>query len=251
MSTSDNTNDRPLKASEWTPFQMAAFDKPAMAAKPANTSTPSGPAPDPSKLRQEIQKLREVAQTRGQAEGYTAGHAQGLAMGLKEGNEQGHAEGYAAGLEAGHKAGNEQARQATEQLLTLADECAASIASIEQEMGQALISLSIRIAEQVLRSTLDQQPEKILDLIRDITHIDGEKDAILKLRLNPADIDLVQKYLQQEPSIGQWRLSPDPAIERGGCVAETSLGDIDATLQTRWARVIASLGHKTTPGKGK
>ncbi|NLC37416.1 MAG: flagellar assembly protein FliH, partial [Alcaligenaceae bacterium] len=64
----------------------------------------------------------------------------------------------------------------------------------------------------------------------------------LKLRVNPADLDLVDEYLQQSGSVTHWRLQADMSIDRGGCVAETALGNIDATLQTRWQRVVSTLG---------
>ncbi|MBP6020032.1 MAG: flagellar assembly protein FliH [Burkholderiaceae bacterium] len=250
MNTSSKHLADNLKGHHWAPLEMTSFDAPVA----ANTATApdvavSPPPPTAAELRRQIQALRATAQTRGQAEGYAAGHAQGLATGLQEGQEQGHAQGYEAGLAQGHKAGSEQARQACNQLLTLADECAASIASLEADMGQSLISLAIRIAEQVLRSTLDSQPEKLLDLIHDITHQDNDQDAMLKLRLHPDDLELVRRYLDKEPGVGLWRLLADPTVTRGGCIAETSQGDIDATLETRWQRVIAALGHKAALGQ--
>ena len=42
------------------------------------------------------------------------------------------------------------------------------------------------------------------------------------------------------------RLLADASIERGGCLAETVLGNIDATLQTRWERVTSALGQTST-----
>lgn len=226
---------------------MAPFDPPRVT--PSARATKESPAPDPDFLRREIQKLRDAAQVRGHAEGYAAGHAQGISMGTEEGHRDGHAQGYAAGLEAGHQAGSEEARQAVIRLTSLADECAASVACIEEDMGQALIALSIRIAEQILHTTLDTQPEKIVDLVRNITHLDNDKDGNLKLRLHPDDVSLVQKYLSEEAGIGQWRTVPDSSIQRGGCRAETALGEIDATLQARWERVTWALGHKSPLGK--
>jgi hypothetical protein len=35
----------------------------------------------------------------------------------------------------------------------------------------------------------------------------------------------------------------DGAIERGGCKFQTGASEIDATLETRWRRVVASLGR--------
>ncbi|UYO94977.1 flagellar assembly protein FliH [Pollutimonas sp. M17] len=226
---------------------MASFDAPPAAAPVKNAPAPAPAMPDPELLRKEIQRLHDAALASGQAEGYAAGHTQGLEAGTDEGYKAGHQQGYEAGFAAGHASGREQAQQETAQLHALAQECAASIASIEAEMGQALISLAIKIAEQVLRSTLDAQPEKILDVVRDVTQLDIGREAMLTLRVNPADLELVQAYLQADPGASKWRLAPDASIARGGCIAETALGSIDATLQTRWLRVTSALGHKAAP----
>lgn len=228
---------------------MASFDAPPAAAPVKTSAAPTQVLPDPEMLRKEVKRLHDAAQASGHAEGYAAGHAQGLEAGTDEGYKAGHSQGYEAGFSAGHVSGRERAQQETTQLQALAQDCAASIASIEAEMGQALISLAITIAEQVLRSTLEAQPEKILDIVRDITHVDTGRETMLTLRVNPADLALVQEYLDGDPGSGKWRLTPDASIERGGCIAQTALGGIDATLQTRWQRVTSSLGHKAAAAK--
>lgn len=228
---------------------MASFDAPPAAAPVKTAAAPARALPDPEMLRKEVKRLHDAALASGHAEGYAAGHTQGLEAGTDEGYKAGHSAGYEAGFSAGHASGRERAQQETARLQGLAQECAASIASIEAEMGQALISLAVTIAEQILRSTLDAQPEKILDIVRDITHVDTGRETMLTLRVNPADLELVQEYLDGDPGAGKWRLAPDASIERGGCIAQTALGSIDATLQTRWQRVTSSLGHKAVPAK--
>jgi len=69
------------------------------------------------------------------------------------------------------------------------------------------------------------------------------KPGLLRLRLHPDDLALVQPHLDDDPAARRWRLQADPGMERGGCVAETALGNIDASLQTRWQRVVGALGH--------
>ncbi|WP_353151383.1 flagellar assembly protein FliH [Pollutimonas bauzanensis] len=232
------------EADMWKRWEMTSFDAP-----PAPVKQAAEPAADPVDVYAEIQRAREAAQLRAHAEGYASGHAQGLAAGTEEGRKAGHELGYEAGFEAGHTAGRERVQQEAAHLQSAAKNCADALASIEAEMGQAMIALSIRIAEQVLRSTLDAHPEKILDLVRDITHLDSNKETILKLRLNPADLDLVDQYLQHDLDVSHWRLLSDESIERGGCLAETVLGNIDATLQTRWQRVTSALGHSAFAGR--
>ena len=240
MSDKRHANQR--AADTWKRWEMASFDAPPALDKPVRKPA----APDPAVLKAEIKRLQETAQTLGHAEGYAAGHTQGLAAGTEEGLKTGHQKGYDEGYSAGHTAGQEHARQEAERLRALAQACAESISFIEAQTGQALIALSIQIAEQVLRSTLDAHPEKIQDLIQEITHQESGKETLLKLRVNPLDLELVQQFLKDDPTTGPWRLAADPSIERGGCLADTALGSIDATLQTRWQRVTSALGHETT-----
>src|SRR5690606_11774537 len=114
------------------------------------------------------------------------------------GFKAGHAQGYDSGQMAGHQAGQALATQETDRIQNLAHSCSQAIETLHGDIGQALISLSIKIAEQVLRSTLQSHPDKILDVVHDIMQIDQGKDALLKLRLNPEDQLLVERYLDQE-----------------------------------------------------
>jgi flagellar assembly protein FliH len=36
----------------------------------------------------------------------------------------------------------------------------------------------------------------------------------------------------------------DAAVARGGCIVESDLGAIDASIETRWARAAAALGSR-------
>ncbi|AEC19327.1 flagellar assembly protein H [Pusillimonas sp. T7-7] len=229
----------------WKRWEMAAFESPAAADAAGPATPPAAPQVDNAALLKKVQQLREAAQKRGHDEGYAAGHVQGLEVGTAEGHEQGRQRGYEAGFAAGHAAGREEADKETKALNALAVSAAASIETMEAEMGQALIALAIRIAEQVLRSTLDSHPEKIQDLVHDILQIEAGKDAMLKLRVNPADAELVRQCLDGDPGARHWRLVTDSTISRGGCMVETALGNIDATLQTRWQRVVSALGHES------
>lgn len=237
----------------WRRWELESFDTAGSVEPPASASSPAAAdaaeatvaLPDPAEVLAEIEQLRRAATTRGHAEGYAAGHSQGHEAGRVEGHAQGLEEGRQAGYAEGHAEGLELARQQAERLQQLAQACSEAIQDIEADIGDALLSLAVSIAEQVLRSTLDTQPERIVDLVRDVMQVDGCQQGVLKLRLNPEDLDLVDQFLQQDSTVTQWRLQADPAIERGGCLAETALGNIDATLQTRWQRVVSALGKES------
>ncbi len=246
---SDEHNSLYDAGGRWRRWEMESFDPAPTAPSAASVSDQASDAasalPDPAEVLAEIERLRETARTRGHAEGYAAGHAQGHEAGRTEGLEQGLSEGRETGYAEGHAEGLELARQEAERLKQLAQAAADSIDKMEATTGDALLSLALSVAEQVLRSTLSAEPERILDLIRDVVQVDGSQQGLLKLRLNPDDLDLVDQYLQRDATITQWRLQADPSIERGGCIVETALGNIDATLQTRWQRVVSTLGTRS------
>ena len=222
----------------WRRWQMEAFDQP-------------DPEPlDETEAPTEAERAAELAARHEQAcrEGYEAGHKEGREDGLKEGRAAGHAEGTEAGRQEGYQAGlaegrAEAARQA-ERLSALSGACADSLARLEAEMGQALLTLALDVARQVVRDTLSVAPERVLGAVREVLHFDVKDAAPLRLWVNAADHEIVAANLADDLRGAGWKLLVDDTILPGGCRAETALGTIDATLQTRWRRVAASLGKQ-------
>lgn len=233
-----------LPRTAWRRWQMSSFDLPVEDAIEIVTPQPEpDPRPDPEEL------LRE-ARAQAEAAGRREGLQQGREQGLHEGRQTGHAEGLAAGREAGYQEGlaqgREQARQEALQLHALAESCGASLAELEARMGQALLTLALDIAGQILRTTLAEQPESMLAAVREVLHINPAATGAMRLWVHPADLELVRQHLADELREGHWRVLADESIARGGCRAETPYGDIDATLQTRWRRIAASLGRSVS-----
>lgn len=173
----------------------------------------------------DIERMHEEAHTAGHAEGYAAGHAAGL--------ETGHSEGYAEGkavVEA------EAAR-----LRTLADNLDQALSKLDTEVAEELLALSIEIARQVLQHTLAAHPDGVVDTVRAALAQIPQTHA--QIRLHPEDLALVREHLGEHIGHGGHRLIDDPSIARGGCKVEAAGAQVDATLETRWRRVLESLGH--------
>lgn len=226
------------RSAAWRRWQMLSFDEP-----PPVEVEPE-PEPDPGPDPEVV-----MAQLRAQAsaEGHAAGHAQGHAEGLAAGHAEGHEAGLAAGREAGYAEGLAQAREQgaeeARRLHALVQACAESVGSLEEKMGQSLLTLALDIAQQVVRTTLAEQPDTVASAVREVLHINPTAGGQMRLWANPADIELIRLHLADELKEGHWRVLADESIARGGVRAETPFGDIDATLQTRWRRVAASLGR--------
>ncbi len=226
------------RSAAWGRWQMLSFDEPPPVA--VEPEPEPDPGPDPEVV---MAQLRAEAS----AEGHAAGHAQGHAEGLAAGHAEGHEAGLAAGREAGYAEGLAQAREQgaeeARRLHALVQACAESVGSLEEKMGQSLLTLALDIAQQVVRTTLAEQPDTVASAVREVLHINPTAGGQMRLWANPADIELIRLHLADELKEGHWRVLADESIARGGVRAETPFGDIDATLQTRWRRVAASLGR--------
>ena len=242
MSEADNGATTLIsRSAAWRRWQMLSFDEPT--AVEVEPEPAPDPGPDPAVV---MAQLRAQAMAEGREEGYAQGHA----AGLEAGQQSGHEAGFAAGREAGYAEGlamaREQGAEEAQRLHALVEACATSLGALEEKMGQSLLTLALDIAQQVVRTTLAEQPDTVVAAVRDVLHINPSAGGQMRLWANPDDIELIRLHLADELKEGHWRVLADESIARGGCRAETPYGDIDATLQTRWRRVAASLGRNVS-----
>lgn len=242
MSEADNGATTLIsRSAAWRRWQMLSFDEPATVE--VEPEPEPDPGPDPAVV---MAQLRAQAMAEGREEGYAQGHA----AGVEAGQQTGHDAGFAAGREAGYAEGLAQAREQgaaeARRMHALVQACAVSLGQLEEKMGQSLLTLALDIAQQVVRTTLSEQPETVAAAVRDVLHINPSAGGQMRLWANPEDIELIRLHLADELKEGHWRVLADESIARGGCRAETPYGDIDATLQTRWRRVAASLGRNVS-----
>lgn len=203
----------------------------------------------PEDVLQEISRIGQSARKLAEQKGYQEGLQRGLEEGLEsskkegyqsghdEGYQDGHKEGYETGLQEGQTLGNEEVQR----LSSIANDLSESVALIDQKISEALVTLALDIARQVVRATLSVKPGVVLDTVQDVLLTEVPDQSYLHLRLHPEDLALVRRHLKDDPRLQKWRLQSDETLERGGCVAETALGSTDATLQTRWNRVAGLL----------
>ncbi|MFA5702029.1 MAG: flagellar assembly protein FliH [Advenella sp.] len=219
----------------WSPWRMDTIVDPETLRKQQEQQQAE---PDPELVRQQqLEQERKNTLQKAQEQGYATGHAEGLAAGNKEGYDAGYERGYNEGLAAAAElTASHQAR-----LLALAEQAQQQYANLDASMGQALIELATTIARHVIGQELKQHPEHLIPLVRQaITQPPGINQA-MAVQLNPEDYALIEKS-GQLPLPEHIRLKADPNIEPGGWYVQTAYGEIDATLQTRWAQVLASLG---------
>lgn len=152
--------------------------------------------------------------------------------------EAARAEGYAEGLAAGRVEGE----QACGRMKQLAESFSSTLDNLDFRLADMVLELALDVARQVVAGELAARPERILDVVNLALKQMAETSREARLLLNPDDAALVRPHLDQVLDKNRLRIVEDVRIVRGGCLIETSQGDLDATLPARWRQVVQVLG---------
>ncbi|MBS0312244.1 flagellar assembly protein FliH [Thiobacillus sp. 0-1251] len=152
--------------------------------------------------------------------------------------EAARAEGYAEGLAAGRVEGE----QACGRMKQLAESFSSTLDNLDFRLADMVLELALDVARQVVAGELAARPERILDVVNMALKQMAETSREARLLLNPDDAALVRPHLDQVLDKNRLRIVEDVRIVRGGCLIETSQGDLDATLPARWRQVVQVLG---------
>ncbi|WP_077001306.1 flagellar assembly protein FliH [Variovorax sp. KK3] len=213
--------------SAWQRWEMGVLEDEAVAADTVHASVV--PRVDPETLARdnELSRLRLAARNEGRVEG----HREGLALGHAEG----HAEGLATGLAA--------ATAHAERLRALAASLPAALRHAESELADAILTLALDVARQVVHRTLRAEPEWVLPLVQDLMHAEPALQGEPRLMLHPDDVALVKNSLGNELQVAGWQVRADDTLARGGCRVQSASGEMDASLESRWKTVTAALSR--------
>jgi len=155
----------------------------------------------------------------------------------REGHDAGHAAGYAAGAEA--------AAQEAARLRELMDAIQGELGAIDQRVCGELVEVALGLARALVRESLKVHPEQVEAVVREAVRTLPLFNQTARLRLHPDDVAVLGTRLAGELD-GPWSVVPDPTITPGGCRVESSAGEVDATIETRWGRVSAALAADTS-----
>ncbi len=198
--------------SAWTPD---SFGTTAPRAEPgAGESAPAGP-PTPAELAAQLQAARQ----------------------------SGYQDGYRDGLVALEAFKQSYAQQITAQMGTLAGTYRAQLEQLEHGLAVQVAEVALALARQVVRSELATRPEFVAAVAQEALAAAVVAAQQVRVHLHPDDHALVQTHAGEALAARGARLVPDAALARGGCVVETEMGIIDASIEARWRRASAAIGR--------
>jgi len=147
-------------------------------------------------------------------------------------------DGHAAGLRVGRAAAEAQAKRLAEMVAS----AEAALRLAEERVAGELLDLAVELARQILRAELSLRRDAVLPVVRDAL-AQLAKGGEVRIAAHPADAALLREHLAAELARHGWTVLEDARIEPGGVRITTSAGDLDATLATRWRRVLSAIGQ--------
>jgi len=156
--------------------------------------------------------------------------------------EQIHQEAYKAGYDIGYEEGSARGRLEAAELHQLLGQFKDTLEHLDEAIGAEILALSLELARLVVREQIKMRPESLLVVIREALAQLPQQHAVL--HVNSADDALVRQYLGEQHAHAGHRIVEDDSVERGGCRIEVGGTLLDATVATRWRRVVENLSRE-------
>jgi flagellar assembly protein FliH len=113
---------------------------------------------------------------------------------------------------------------------------------LQQDLARALAVSATHLARQIVRSEVASRPELIATVAQEALDTLLMSARQVVVRVHPDDQPLVAQGAAEALSARGARLVADASIARGGCLVESDIGVVDASIAARWKRAVASLG---------
>ena len=157
-----------------------------------------------------------------------------------EARSAGHAEGFAAG--------REEALTQLSPSISAAAKALAAVRALEvdatERVEQHAVELAIQVAERVVAGTIAVTPERLLDVVRGALRTIIERERVTLL-VHPDDLDLMREGVGEVTGslggIEHLEVQEERRVGRGGAIVRTSLGEVDARVETKLERARAAI----------
>lgn len=230
----------PVRTVDETPPTPVGVDHPALLARTLLNTAPLAAAA--------VRRARHITE-RAEKEA-EAVRAEREAV-LEEARRRGYEAGREEGLEAGALAAREEARGRLESLGAIVAEMARARDEVAARYEDDIVDLALAVAARILRRESSLGADTVRELLREtLPRTGGTKN--ITITVHPNDLTALEQDAPQIAAMGDGRAkihwAADEAITPGGCVVETERGGIDATVETRVARIVESLLGVMTDG---
>ncbi len=166
---------------------------------------------------------------------------------ITDARKAGYQDGYRDGLVALEGFKQSFAQQNTAQIGALLTAFDQQLHALDADIAQTLARTALLLAQQVLRSEVQQRPELVAEVARQAVNAVMHSARQVSVHVHPQDLPLVQQGAEEALAARGARLRADSSLQRGGVLVNSDVGSVDARLDTRWAEAVAALGVRDLP----
>lgn len=167
---------------------------------------------------------------------------------IEAARQSGYQDGYRNGLAAlesyKQTQAEQMARYMNEQVGGLVEAMQQRLDALEQQLAGRVAGVSLELARQVVRSELIERPELVVEVAEEALSALLSSARQIVVRLHPEDHAVVQGRLDEILQSRGARLVADASIRRGGCLVDSDIALVDATVEARWERAAGAMGHQ-------
>jgi flagellar assembly protein FliH len=156
--------------------------------------------------------------------------------------QAGYQDGYRDGTAALESFKQSFAQQATSQIGALLDAFDAQFQELDADVARAVADTAVQLARQVLRAEIRTSPEVVARVAQEAVGAIMLSARHISVQVHPQDLPMVAEGAAEALAARGARLSPNPALARGGVIVQSDVGGIDARIGARWSQAAAALG---------
>lgn len=146
------------------------------------------------------------------------------------------AQGFEHGKQHGYQKAEADFAEKRLEMEGLIREAYSEKAKIVQEAETFLLSLSVRIAERVIKEELKQHEEQLLNIVKQaLKHIEEAEDIIMQVSLDdyPVLVPFLEELKTYVRADCELKMIPVANVEPGGCMLHTPSGSYDVTIDSQ------------------
>ena len=102
-----------------------------------------------------------------------------------------------------------------------------------------ILEISLDIAKKIIKKEMTENPEILLNNIKDILKGLSKEETKIILKVNPVQVAMLKQEIPEAMSTAGLEakviIIPDETVMEGGCMITTTNGVIDATIETQLA----------------
>jgi flagellar assembly protein FliH len=146
--------------------------------------------------------------------------------------EQSRQNGFEQGLRQARQEAAKEMQEALDRLARAIQEVPQVKRRMRNEAENEVVKLSLAVARRILHREMTSDPQSLQGLVYAALQRLQNRE-ITKIRVYPASVNAVRSALERNGGMAAIEISGDGALQPGALLFETSLGELDASVETQ------------------